>query len=307
MANYIAVDVGGTNIKYSLMNEEAEIQEKGEFPTPYEEGLDGLINGLKKVYEKYADNDIKALVMSAPGKINSATGYFYTSGALKYIDNTNLKDVLKDVIPVPFAVENDAKAAALAEVWKGSLKGIDDAYVMVLGTGIGGAIVINGKLYRGHTFAAGEFSGIVGDLSAFPMDFSKAWATTNGVGSLVRLYADKINEDAKNLNGRILFDAANNGDEKALEAIDEYTRTLASGIMSLQFTLDVQRVAVGGGISKQPLLLKYLNENIETYYKGFNGFLPASIPEVVQCTYGNDANMIGALYHYLYELNGKEA
>lgn len=307
MANYIAVDVGGTNIKYSLMNEEAEIQEKGEFPTPYEEGLDGLINGLKKVYEKYADNDIKALVMSAPGKINSATGYFYTSGALKYIDNTNLKDVLKDVIPVPFAVENDAKAAALAEVWKGSLKGIDDAYVMVLGTGIGGAIVINGKLYRGHTFAAGEFSGIVGDLSAFPMDFSKAWATTNGVVSLVRLYADKINEDAKNLNGRILFDAANNGDEKALEAIDEYTRTLASGIMSLQFTLDVQRVAVGGGISKQPLLLKYLNENIETYYKGFNGFLPASIPEVVQCTYGNDANMIGALYHYLYELNGKEA
>ena len=307
MANYIAVDVGGTNVKYSLMNEEAEIQEKGEFPTPYEEGLDGLINGLKKVYEKYADNDIKALVMSAPGKINSATGYFYTSGALKYIDNTNLKDVLKDVIPVPFAVENDAKAAALAEVWKGSLKGIDDAYVLVLGTGIGGAIVINGKLYRGHTFAAGEFSGIVGDLSAFPMDFSKAWATTNGVGNLVRLYADKINEDAKNLNGRILFEAANNGDEKALEAIDEYTRTLASGIMSLQFTLDVQRVAVGGGISKQPLLLKYLNENIETYYKEFNGSLPASIPEVVQCTYGNDANMIGALYHYLYELNGKEA
>lgn len=306
MANYLAVDVGGTNVKYSLMTDNAEILEKGEFPTPYEEGLDGLVEGLKRVYEKYADK-VEALVMSAPGKIDSSTGYFYTSGALKYIDNINLKDRLKDEIPVPFAVENDAKAAALAEVWKGSLKGIDNAYVLVLGTGIGGAIVIDGKLYRGHTFAAGELSCVQTDWRAFPLEYNNSWATINGVGSLVKLYADRIGKDVSELNGRILFDAANNGDENALAAIDEYTRTLASGIISLQFVLDVERVAVGGGISKQPLLLKYLNQNIEAYYGKYYGILPATAPEVVQCTFGNDANMIGALYHYLYELNGKKA
>lgn len=309
MANYIAVDVGGTNVKYSLMNEEAEIIEKGEFPTPYDEGLEGLVNGLEKVYQKYVGRKIEALVMSAPGKIDSGTGYFYTSGALHYIDGINLGDVLKDRIPVPFAVENDAKAAALAEVWKGALKGIANACVIVLGTGIGGAIVIDGKLYRGHTFAAGEFSGIPGNLKPFPMDFRYAWACSNGVGCLVRLYAEKIGVDADTLNGRILFDAANNGDENACSAIDEYTKTLASGIMNLQFILDVERIAIGGGISRQPLLMKYLNANLHAYYDepASKYGLPATLPEVVPCTYGNDANMIGALYHYLYELKGKKA
>lgn len=306
MANYLGIDVGGTNVKYSLMSENAEILEKGEFPTPYEEGLDGLISGLKKVYDKYAGK-VEAMVMSAPGKIDSSTGYFYTSGALKYIDGINLKDRLKDVIPVPFAVENDAKAAALAEVWKGSLKGIDNAYVLVLGTGIGGAIVIDGKLYRGHTFAAGELSCVQTDWRKFPLEYNNSWAVLNGVGSLVKLYADKIGKDAAELNGRVLFDAANNGDENALAAIDEYTKTLASGIISLQFVLDVERVAIGGGISKQPLLLKYLNQNVDAYYSQYYGILPATAPEVVQCTFGNDANMIGALYHYLFELNGKDA
>ena len=306
MANYMAIDVGGTNVKYSLMTDQAEILEKGEFPTPYDEGLQGLVDGLKKVYDSYADRNIEALVMSAPGKIDATKGYFYTSGALHYIDGINLGDVLKDVIPVPFAVENDAKAAALAEIWKGSLQGIKDAFVMVLGTGIGGAVVIDGKLYRGHTFAAGEFSGIPMNLYAFPMEFGNAWAVTNGVGRLVDRYARLSNQDPEKLNGRILFDAANHGDEYALQAIDDYTKTIASGIMGLQFTLDVQRVAVGGGISKQPLLMDYIRKNLTLYYSAAQQAmaLPATAPEVVPCTFGNDANMIGALYHYLYELKG---
>lgn len=305
MANYLAVDVGGTNVKYSLMSDEAVILEKGEFPTPYEEGLDGLVSGLKEVYDRYA-GQVEALVMSAPGKIDSSTGYFYTSGALKYIDGINLGDVLKDVIPVPFAVENDAKAAALAEIWKGSLTDVKNAFVLVLGTGIGGAIVLDGKLYRGSTFAAGEFSGLPVDLRGFPCTQTPMWATINGVNILVSYYAEKIEKDPKELNGRILFEAANNGDENALAAIDQYTKSLAAGIMSLQFALDVQRVAVGGGISKQPLLLESLHRSLNDYYGDMAKYMPASIPEVVQCTFGNDANMIGALYHYLYELKGAE-
>lgn len=309
MANYLAVDVGGTNVKYSLMTDEAEIIEKGEFPTPYESGLQGLVDGLVNVYHQYEDRNIEALVMSAPGKIDANIGYFYTSGALRYIDGINLRDVLKDVIPVPFAVENDAKAAALAEIWKGSLQGVDNAYVLVLGTGIGGALVIDGKLYRGHTFAAGEFSCIPMNTYAFPMSYENAWAVANGVGTLVAKYAEKAGIDSAGCNGRILFDAANNGDENALWAIDEYTKTLASGIISLQFALDVQRVAVGGGISKQPLLMEYLQKNIHEYYDEahMQYAMPATPPEVVTCTFGNDANMIGALYHYLYELKGKNA
>ncbi len=303
MSNYLTIDVGGTNIKYALMNENAEIKEKGEVPTPYD-GLDTFIETLKGIYDNYADEKIEAIAMSAPGKIDSNTGYFYTSGALNYINNINLKDRLKDVIPVEFAVENDAKAAALAEVWKGSMKDVSNGTIIVLGTGIGGAIIIDGKVYRGSTFAAGEYSLLPTYFSKGKFDTKSMWARKNGVGVLVENYAEKIGEDPKKLDGRILFAAANEGKPEALEAIEEYCETLASGIMSLQFALDVQRVAIGGGISKQPVLLNILKKAIEGHYSYLVGALPASIPEIVPCKFGNDANMIGALYHYLYEIKG---
>lgn len=302
MTDYLTIDVGGTNLKYALMNENAEISTKGEYPTPMEEGLDGFLKALKAIYDNYGKT-AQAMVMSAPGRIDAAKGYFYTSGALGYINGINLKDRLKDIVPLPFAVENDAKAAALAELWKGSMQGIQNGIVMTLGTGIGGAVIINGKLYRGSTFAAGEFSGIPSNMMKFPYDVQTLWAVPNSVRTLVATYAAKAKMDPAKCNGRILFEAANKGDAAALEVIDDFCKTLASGIMSLQFALDVQKVAIGGGISKQPLLLASLQKQIHAYYdEAYKMGMPACIPEITACTFGNDANMIGALYHYLYEL-----
>lgn len=301
MALYLAVDVGGTNIKYAVMNEEAEIKEKGEYPTPMEGGLEGFLDSLKQIYEQYGTS-CEALVMSAPGRIDADAGYFYTSGALRYIDGVNLKERLKEIIPLPFAVENDAKAAALAELWKGSMKGVNNGVVLTLGTGIGGALIIDGKLYRGSTFAAGEVSGVPTDLHSFPYDLHGMWAMMNSVGILSASYAAKKGIDPKECNGRILFEAANQGEQTALDVIDEYCRHLSAGILNLQFILDVEKVSIGGGISKQPLLLQSLQKQIQLYYEEASHCLPASLPEITSCTFGNDANMIGALYHYLYEI-----
>ena len=304
MAEYLTIDVGGTSIKFAVMNENAEISEKGDYPTPMDEGLDGFLKSLKAVYDKYGSK-AEAVVMSAPGRIDSGTGYFYTSGALGYISGVNLKDRLKDLIPVPFAVENDAKAAALAEIWKGSMKGVSNGIVITLGTGIGGAVIIDGKLYRGSTFAAGEFSGIptcIDNNQPYGHGGSM-WAVPNSVRTMVANYAARINMDPKDCNGKILFEAANRGQKEALDTIDEFCMGLAAGIMSLQFALDVQKVAIGGGISKQPLLMESLHKKIHEYYDEAQKMgMPASIPEIASCEFGNDANMIGALYHYLYEL-----
>ena len=90
MSNYLTIDVGGTNIKYALMDENAEIKEKGEVPTPYD-GLDAFLESIKGIYDQYADRNIEAIAMSAPGKIDATKGYFYTSGALNYINGVNLK------------------------------------------------------------------------------------------------------------------------------------------------------------------------------------------------------------------------
>lgn len=305
MSNYLTIDVGGTNIKYALMNENAEILEKDEVPTPYD-GLESFIRTIKKIYDQYVSKNIEAIAMSAPGKIDANTGYFYTSGALNYINGVNLKDRLKEIIPVDFAVENDGKAAAAAELWKGSMKGIQNGTVIVLGTGIGGAIIIDGKVYRGSTFAAGEYSGVPASLYDAKYDTKNMWSTINGVPAMIKNYADKLGVDPKEMNGKILFSDANAGKQEALDAIDEYCQTLATGIVSLQFVLDVQRVSIGGGISKQPLLLEKVMKHLHEYYDEAGSFMPATIPEVVICEYGNDANMIGALYHYLYEIKGEK-
>lgn len=301
MADYLTIDVGGTNIKYALMNEEAEIYEKGEIPTPYE-GLEVFIDTIVELYTKYyEDRDIAALAMSAPGKIDSTTGYFYTSGALKYISGVNLAERLAERIPVPFAVENDAKAAALAELWKGSMQGIKNGTVVVLGTGIGGAVIIDGKLYRGTTFAAGEYSNVSTRLD-LPYSKKNTWANINGVGHMVDAYEEKIGAEPGSLSGRDLFADANEGKEEALEVIENYCVGLATAIISLQTILDVERVSIGGGISKQPVLLDTLRRVIKEINAPYETTAPHTLPDIQPCTFGNDANMIGALYHYLYEL-----
>ncbi len=303
MSKYLTIDVGGTNIKYAIMDENAEIKEKGEVPTPYE-GLEKFIEVIKEIYDQYADQGIEAIAMSAPGKIDASNGYFYTSGSLRYIDGVNLKERLQDIIPVDFAVENDAKAAAAAELWKGSMKGITNGTVIVLGTGIGGAIIIDGKVYRGSTFAAGEYSGLPTHWEGAKYNAKSMWAKLNGVGVMVANYANKIGVDPDTLNGRILFKDANEGKQEALDAIDEYCQSLVSGIVALQFVLDVERVAIGGGISKQPLLMKSIQKYLKSHISDEMSWIPATVPEVVTCEFGNDANMIGALYHYLYEIKG---
>ena len=303
MTNYLAIDVGGTNIKYALMNEDAEMIDKGEVPTPLD-GIDQYLDALVSIYEKYRDQDPQALVMSAPGKIDSQRGYFFTGGALKFMNDTDLGALLKERIPIPFAAENDAKAAALAEIWKGTMQGVENGCVIVLGTGIGGALIINGTLYRGSTFAAGELSCVSTRLDK-PYNTHNMWAIQNGVGSMVKDYAERIGADPAEMNGRILFDKANQGEYEAIAAIDMYCGGLATGLISLQHIIDVDVIAIGGGISKQPLLMERLERKIEEMYAGLAGYLPATIPQIVPCHFGNDANMIGALYHYLYEIRNE--
>ena len=300
MSNYLTIDVGGTNIKYALMTDEIEVIEKGEVPTP-RDSLEHFQDAIAEIYNRYTDQNLQAVCMSAPGRIDAETGYFYTSGALGYVSGVNLPESMKDRITIPFCVENDAKAAALAELWKGSMKGYDSGSVITLGTGIGGSVIIGGKLIRGNTFAAGEFSGISSNWAA-KYGRNHSWAGISSTSSLMAQYSEATGLDIEKINGRIFFEAVNQGDPTALEVLDAYCDTVVCGIMSLQLILDLQRYAIGGGISKQPVLLETINRKLDELFEELKGKTPASRPEVVACDFGNDANMIGALYHYLYEL-----
>ena len=296
---YLGIDVGGTEIKYALMTEE-EILEKGFIPTP-KESLDTFIEAIGGIYDRYADQT-KVIVMSAPGRIDAKTGFFYSGGALSaFLTNVNAAELIRKRCGIEeVAIENDGKAAGLAEVWKGGLKGVRNGAVIGIGTGIAGAVVIDGKLHRGSHFSAGEFSLLDSNYQGFYLQ--NLWAIRGCTPNLVNSYATRVLADPATINGRVFFERLQNGDQTAKELMDEFCTEFVNGIMTLQAVLDADRYCIGGGISQQPVLIEILNRKIDEIYAITGNAIPVIRPEIVACTFHNDANLIGALYHYLYEL-----
>lgn len=296
---YLGIDVGGTEIKYALMTEE-EILEKGFIPTP-KESLDTFIEAIGGIYDRYADQT-KVIVMSAPGRIDAKTGFFYSGGALSaFLTNVNAADLIRKRCGIEeVAIENDGKAAGLAEVWKGGLKSVRNGAVIGIGTGIAGAVVIDGKLHRGSHFSAGEFSLLDSNYQGFYLQ--NLWAIRGCTPNLVNSYATRVLADPATINGRVFFERLQNGDQTAKEVLNEFCTEFVNGIMTLQAVLDADRYCIGGGISQQPVLIETLNRKIDEIYAITGNAIPVIRPEIVACTFHNDANLIGALYHYLYEL-----
>ncbi|MCL2560407.1 MAG: ROK family protein [Turicibacter sp.] len=296
--NYLAIDLGGTEIKYALITKNAEILEKCKIPTPRERTttMDDLIEALSTIISKYQEK-IKGIALSLPGVLDSDTGYSYSSGALHYIAGNNLPEALQEKFNLPVTVENDAKSAALAELWKGSLTDVQNAAVVLLGTGVGGGIIIDGKLYKGKRFSAGEMSFMLSDPAS-----GEFWGATGGSSALLRLVSEKIDVPFKELDGHKVFEMANEGDELVLSALDTYTRGIALQLYNLQSLLDLDVFAIGGGISQQPILMTYLQKHVDDFCGNhalgkYMPFIPT--PKLTTCKFFNDSNLIGALYHHL--------
>jgi len=297
MKKYCVIDVGGTNIKYALMDEEANILEKGEVETP-RDSLESFVEAIGRIYDGY--EDVSGIAMSAPGRINCNTGFMFTGGALRYIQNISMADELKKRCPVEISIENDGKCAALAELWKGSLKNSQHGLVLTLGTGIGGGVIANGKLLRGQNFASGELSSFPTTILPIndPINF---WASINGTRGLTRVYEDRMNLDKDSVNGKRFFEAVNQNDEVAIQVLEEFAQHFANAIFAIQTVLDTEKVAVGGGISFQDRLIEALNRKVSELFDYYGQYTPILKPVVVRCEFANDSNLIGALYHHLYE------
>lgn len=290
----LVLDVGGQSIKYAIMNESGEFIEKNEAPTPLDT-LEHFIETIGSIFDKYK-NTISGIAMSMPGRIDSNTGYLYTGGALEYNTDKEIGTILSKRCPVPIAIENDGKCAALAEAWIGNLKDCDDGIVVVLGTGIGGGIIKDKKLHKGKHFIAGEFSFI---FTNNPLIYGKSTQTLAddcGTFGLIIPFAEAKNLPITEVDGRKFFEYANNGDKEALEILDAYCHKLAIQLYNLQHIYDPEKFAIGGGISRQNILFEYLENNIEKCSKEINYMIK---PEIVRCKFFNDSNLIGALYNYI--------
>ena len=179
--------------------------------------------------------------------------------------------------------------------------------MVAAGTGIGGGIILNGKVLMGAHAAAGEVSGLVSDISKMADDdfkltrvekFAEAplWAGLASATGLILEYARQkhLPEGSPMPNGEEIFAAYNAGEPEAQQALKLFARRVAIGILSLQNVLDVEKVAIGGGISAAEALLPAIQAELDWLFERCT-VMPTVKPELVRCRYGNDANLIGAL------------
>lgn len=293
MKTYLTLDVGGSAIKYALIQENLTIKEKSSVPTPMDT-LENFIETIGQIYDQYSQQ-IDGMAISMPGIINPEKGYQFTGGALKFIENLETVEVLKQRCPINITIGNDAKCAANAEIGFGNLQDIQDGAVVILGTGIGGCLIKDHQVHTGKHFSAGEFSFIkTNNEDAFTWDH--AWSTRCGIKGLLQRVQEQL-ETNQSFTGIEIFEMANNGNEKVVAAIDHFAKEVALQIFNVHIIFDCEKIAIGGGISAQPLLIDLIKKNLNTIFDhlGFNVYHP----EIVACKFRNDANLIGALYQHL--------
>lgn len=291
------VDVGGTETKYARVTRfpEPKLEAKGKTPTPYSDAYT-FLDFLQDLWRKHG-NGCEGMALSMPGVIDADTGYVKNAGGvLRSIREIHLAQLLQKRIGVPVSIENDAKSAARAELEAGVLQGCQTAAAIILGTGIGGALIQNGEICRGAHGFAGEFSYLRVNQDQFNLKES-VLAVRCGGKALRQAAAQKLGMQESQVDGYEIFDRAESNDADMRRVITDYARQIARFLYNLQCFYDPEKISVGGGISVRPLLIQTIQQEVEAIYQDDPFDLPH--PLVVAGKYHNDANLVGACCHFL--------
>lgn len=310
---YIGVDLGGTNIAVGLLNEDFEIIAKEKCPTRTERDISEIMDDMGKLCNTLIDkngltaDDIAYIGIATPGSVEPPKGMVAYSNNVKMKNypisaelsaRTGVKKVL---------VENDANAAALGEAIMGAGKGKDNVIMITLGTGVGGGIVINRKLYSGFNFAGGELGHTVietggRDCSCGRKGCWEAYSSATGLKNITKdkllttkdtIMWEMIDNDIEKISGRTAFDAAKKGDKAGQEVVDEYIFYLACGIANMINIFQPDVLCIGGGVCGEgDYLLKPLTELSRGQEYGHS--MRTKFAEIKIAELGNDAGIIGA-------------
>lgn len=301
MKQYLVLDIGGSAIKFALMDKEG-IHIKGKRKTP-RDSLESLMFVIEQIVEPYAKS-IAGVAVSMPGRIDSATGLVIHGGSLTYVKNMNLGYIMEEKLNLPVQIENDGKSAALGEFWKGGLKGVQHGVAFVLGTGVGGGIISNGQLVKGHHFSAGEFSFMRTD-GRHPLNpdnfFGRRGSTTDLVWRVARMTGNK----PEDFEGQDMFKLIRSGYQEVEEEFRSYCRGVAAQIINLQGILDPEVFVIGGGMSADVMLVDEIKRALDAFYEKDLIYAATGVrASVKRSELGNDANLYGALYQLLKTSSG---
>ena len=307
---YIGIDLGGTNIAAGVVDEKGNIKSTCSTPTlkerHYEEIIDDMAKMALLAVEKagLTMNDIESVGIGCPGVVDNK------EGIIKHLSNmgmTNvpLRKLMEEKLGKKIAIDNDANAAALGE-YKLYGDGCSSFIFVTLGTGIGGGIVINGKIYSGFNGAGAELGhmGIVADGISCPCGCKGCWEQYGSVTALVNLTKEAIKNNPESemakyaekqgkVNGRTAFDCAKKGDSVAKNVVDTYIKYIGYGLISIINIFQPEKIVIGGGISKEgDYLLNPLREIV--YACKYNNYVEKTKLEIAKLY--NDAGIIGAAF-----------
>ena len=286
-------DVGGTEIKYSVMDEQMNRFDTGSVPTP-QDTQEHFLDTIYALYAPHKD-EVDGIAMALPGFVDANTGYVSNGGALLYNTGTQVGQLVRERCGCRVTLENDGKAAAIAELRAGTLQGCCNAAVFIIGTGVGGGILTGGHLLEGARGLGGE----LGHYRTHALDgvdctcgAKGCWERYAATTALVRAAQEK-NPDWK--DGRAIFAAAEAGSETVLALLDHWTDEIAQGLAGMVHIFNPQLILIGGGVSAQQ---KLLIEPIAAKVKA--SVMPAFAEglEVRAAQLHNDAGMVGAVYYF---------
>ncbi len=306
---YLGIDLGGTNIAVGLVDDSPKVVATASCPTgstrPYQEIVKDMATLCRTLMEEnnLTLADIQGIGIGSPGSIDSNNGVVLYSNNLGW-ENVPLCKELGTYFPnIPIGVENDANAAAYGEyVVNGN--GSDSFVAVTLGTGVGGGIVLDKKIYRGHNGSGGELGHTTLIFDGEPCTCGKpgCWEAYASVTALIRQtkvamekhpesLMIKLAEEHGKVSGRTAFDAAKQGDPAAQEVVDTYLRYVAEGIVNVVNIFQPETLVIGGGISKEG---DYLLNPVADYVRKYSYGDTKPETKLMIATLFNDAGIIGA-------------
>ena len=298
MRNYLTVDIGGTEIKFAVLNSAGNIIKKSKIPT--KQNKEQFLSDVDQIVKKHID-EVKGIAYCSPGKIENTKIRF--GGSLPFLDGIDFAEIYGRKFHIPVAVINDGKASVLAENWLGSLKDETNCAAITLGTGVGGGIIINGHLLRGTHYQAGELSFMISNLS-LSKDMQGALGVNGSAVKFVRAVNQKVNYQDEN-DGLHAFEVIKEGVPEAVAIFHDYCFKIAVLILNMQTVVDINKVAIGGGISAQPLLINGINKAYDKLVNEYNPIIGSTLtkPSIVSAHFRNESNLYGSLYNLLLQIN----
>ena len=296
MMYYICIDIGGTSIKYGVLSEKGEIFIDGTVSAKVTEKENFILSDVKKlirnILDEYRNYEIKGICVSTAGVVNPEKGEIaYAGPTIPKYTGTKIKEELEKEFSISCEVENDVNCAGLGEYWKGAGKGSKSMVCLTIGTGIGGSVILDGKLLNGIGYTAGE-------IGYMDVNGSYIQNIASSRYLVEKVQKEKVEKEGITdaITGVDIFELAKKGDEICIAGINEIISNLAVGVRNIIYLLNPEVIVIGGGITAQK---EYLEEKIR---KEVNDGMISDMfrkTRIELAQQGNQAGLLGALYNFL--------